>query len=334
MFIPGTAIQVLYSTCNKIGPRRGSIGIVRKCSDNVLHEKAVDMTVIHAAVNFIRYGFEKTHRNEYKDVLLVIPDLSRFMKNKRDMAATVKELNNINFGIGKYKAIRANWCYNYGLPDNKNTNIVFAVPLVSDLDLSNKYIAEAWLNTIILKGFDHDQNVLLNMFENEGMTEMFTRNLHPDIAQVVKEVVKTLHLCLHDKRGKIGVINKISKDENYRTAFLFGIRYIESVLFIRKYKKYRDSIVSFLQTNMVYTSSKKNQLRFNTIYQTLMSIFFVGNSLDMVVKEILEKDKTSTLLNNYLKNVVDYKNKLVLTTASPTTTFVSKKKSPERNVDA
>ena len=107
MFLPGSKVIVIRSSIMKgnIGPRVGSLGYVVNSDARhavwASYSSDVRVVIVECYINYIRYGFEKTFRNECKRSLCLFPAMSHL-----HMDASLEELSKILRG-DKHKTTRA-----------------------------------------------------------------------------------------------------------------------------------------------------------------------------------------------------------------------------------
>lgn len=74
MFDPLTRIAVIYSEIKNTGPRQGSIGYISHATDiQLVASRLLSAYIYTTTINFVRYGYEKRKRSEYKQVHALIP---------------------------------------------------------------------------------------------------------------------------------------------------------------------------------------------------------------------------------------------------------------------
>jgi hypothetical protein len=226
MFLPGSKIIVMRSsiTKGKIGPRVGSLGYVvhsdEKSAVWASCSSDVKVVIVDCCINYIRYGFEKTFRNECKRSLCLFPAMShlhirdslgelsnilRSDKHKTARASIVRGLLHSQYGEGKVPPYK----------EGKVPPIVVVMPVKNTQSLLHCHDKEfvAWADSLI-------RSPLLYK------TRPSNHNIFAKLAVSVVNRKRVLNYAVGSIEGRSELIRRFKRE----AALYFRDRLKESVL--------------------------------------------------------------------------------------------------------
>jgi hypothetical protein len=187
MIFQGNKVEVIASYTNGKGAkiRVGSNGYITNISPNIsyLANRDNQIIIVPAVIVFSRYGFEKKHRSESKEVSLVYPGFNGYGYNITDMKKFLNSM--INFVLSVYKnkinskliAIRKSY---------EPTNI-----------LIRKSDRTAWLRSVIT----HELNKYISPIEFRDREKFIceVERVDPEVLKVIEDLFNAIREWDHKK---------------------------------------------------------------------------------------------------------------------------------------